>query len=48
VLETDNQLLPALCRLGHLRYSQGRAVPGEELRANYVRPSDAELSRSAS
>jgi tRNA threonylcarbamoyladenosine biosynthesis protein TsaB len=46
VVETDNQLLPALCRLAHLRYSQGKSVPGEALRANYVRPSDAELSKS--
>jgi tRNA threonylcarbamoyladenosine biosynthesis protein TsaB len=47
VARSDNQLLPALCRLAHLRYSQGLAIRGEALCANYVRPSDAELSKSA-
>jgi len=45
VLDTDNRILEELCALGYLRVTEGKTVSAEELRAHYVRPSDAEASR---
>ncbi len=44
VLESDNQILEPLCRLGFRRLCAGLAESVESLSANYVRPSDAELA----
>ena len=43
VLESDNCILKELCQLGCERFALGRAQSVDELKANYVRPSDAEL-----
>lgn len=45
LLRTDNCLLRALCDLGYRHYVRGEAGTASTLRANYVRPSDAELPR---
>ena len=45
VLATDNQILEPLCELGLRRFAAGVQAPVRELKANYVRPSDAELGR---
>ncbi|MFQ5738857.1 MAG: tRNA (adenosine(37)-N6)-threonylcarbamoyltransferase complex dimerization subunit type 1 TsaB [Acidobacteriota bacterium] len=47
VLKTDNRLLDQLCEIGFLRFSSGLAQPVDRLRANYVRPSDAELKKGS-
>ncbi|MGH9339294.1 MAG: tRNA (adenosine(37)-N6)-threonylcarbamoyltransferase complex dimerization subunit type 1 TsaB [Acidobacteriota bacterium] len=46
ILETDNRILDELCRLAYQEYAQGAMVAASELAPNYVRPSDAELSRT--
>ena len=45
LLETDNRLLEALCQLAYKKFREGKAVSAEQLQANYVRPSDAELTK---
>lgn len=42
---TDNCLLRALCELGYRHYVRGETGTAAELRANYVRPSDAEMPK---
>ena len=44
-LRTDNCILTELCQLGYLRYVKGETSPATQLQANYIRPSDAELSK---
>jgi tRNA threonylcarbamoyladenosine biosynthesis protein TsaB len=44
VLSTDNCILRQLCELGYRRFARGKTCSGAELRAEYIRPSDAELS----
>ncbi len=41
VLETDNQILEALCQLADQRFREGKTQSAQELKANYIRPSDA-------
>ena len=43
VLETDNRLVEQLCLLGHRYFVKGDILEAQELAANYIRPSDAEL-----
>lgn len=45
VLRTDNCILTELCQLGCLRYVRGETIAAAQLQANYIRPSDAELSK---
>ncbi|HON00502.1 MAG TPA: tRNA (adenosine(37)-N6)-threonylcarbamoyltransferase complex dimerization subunit type 1 TsaB, partial [Acidobacteriota bacterium] len=45
ILRTDNTILPELCRLAYERFVRGQASTAEELRANYLRASDAEQAR---
>jgi hypothetical protein len=45
VLPTDNRILNELCGLGYMRLANGEAVSGSDLKANYIRPSDAEMSK---
>ncbi len=47
LLETHNSLLEALCQLAYARFNEGKTLSALELRANYVRPSDAELAKWA-
>ena len=47
LLETHNRLLEALCQLAYARFVEGKTLSAAELRANYVRPSDAELAKQA-
>jgi tRNA threonylcarbamoyladenosine biosynthesis protein TsaB len=44
LIRSDNSILPELCLLGYHRFIQGEAVAAGALTANYVRPSDAELT----
>lgn len=44
LLRTDNQILEALCEIGFRRMSAGGALDASQLKANYLRPSDAEAS----
>lgn len=44
VLPTDNCILKQLCELGYLRYTRGEITCGADLKANYIRPSDAEMN----
>ncbi|HUG42889.1 MAG TPA: tRNA (adenosine(37)-N6)-threonylcarbamoyltransferase complex dimerization subunit type 1 TsaB [Acidobacteriota bacterium] len=44
ILRTDNQILEALCEIGFRRMSAGKALDAAQLKANYLRPSDAEAS----
>ena len=44
-LRTDNCILAELCQLGYLRYLRGETIAAPQLQANYIRPSDAELSK---
>ncbi len=41
VLETDNRILEALCQLADQRFREGKTQSAQELKANYIRPSDA-------
>lgn len=45
VLSTDNRILNELCELGYIRFATGESHSGSDLKANYVRPSDAEMSK---
>ncbi len=45
IFPSDNSLVEDLCRLAYFRYTRGQAAPSDELRALYVRPSDAELGK---
>ncbi len=45
ILETDNGILAPLSLLAYGRFKAGGVMTAEELRANYIRPSDAELSK---
>jgi tRNA A37 threonylcarbamoyladenosine modification protein TsaB len=44
VLETDNQILEALCVLGFQRFAAGQGTGVADLKAIYVRPPDARLA----
>jgi len=41
IISSDNRILEELCRLGHRRFIRGEARSAFELKANYIRPSDA-------
>ena len=45
VLPTDNCILNELCELGYLRFTRGESYSGANLKADYIRPSDAEINR---
>jgi len=45
VVATDNCVLNELCELGYLRFTRGESHSGAELRADYIRPSDAEMGK---
>ena len=45
VILTDNAILTELCQLGYRRYLKGEAISAFELKANYIRPSDAEKKK---
>jgi len=44
VLRSDNSILTELCQLGYYRFIRGESSAPGDLKANYVRPSDARLS----
>ncbi len=46
VLQTDNHLLEALCQLAYRRFLQEKTLSPQQLKANYVRPSDARTTDS--
>jgi tRNA threonylcarbamoyladenosine biosynthesis protein TsaB len=41
VLQTDNRILEALCQLADQRFREGKTQSAQELKAHYIRPSDA-------
>jgi tRNA threonylcarbamoyladenosine biosynthesis protein TsaB len=41
VLQTDNRVLEALCQLADQRFKEAQTQSAQELKANYIRPSDA-------
>ena len=41
VLETDNRVLETLCQLAYQRFKEAKTQSAQELKANYIRPSDA-------
>jgi len=41
VLETDNRLLEALSQLAYQRFKEAKTQSAQQLKANYIRPSDA-------
>ncbi len=41
VLETDNQVLETLCQIAYQRFQETNIQSAQELKANYIRPSDA-------
>jgi tRNA threonylcarbamoyladenosine biosynthesis protein TsaB len=41
VLHTDNRILEALCQLADQRFQEAQTQSAQELKANYIRPSDA-------
>jgi tRNA threonylcarbamoyladenosine biosynthesis protein TsaB len=43
VIRSDNVILNELCQLAYHRFVRGETRTANEIRANYVRPSDAEL-----
>lgn len=45
ILDTDNRVLEPLCEIGYARAISGITVSAFDLKANYVRPSDAELAQ---
>ena len=45
ILATDNRIIEELCELARLDIEEGRTVSPQQLSGNYIRPSDAELSR---
>jgi tRNA threonylcarbamoyladenosine biosynthesis protein TsaB len=48
LIRSDNTILPELCLLGYHRFVRGETGDAGSLIANYVRPSDAELSTTNS
>jgi tRNA threonylcarbamoyladenosine biosynthesis protein TsaB len=42
-LGSDNRILDELCELAYWAFTRGETLSAVELRANYIRPSDAEL-----
>ncbi len=48
LVRSDNTILSELCLLGYHRFVQGESVEAASLTANYVRPSDAEISTADS
>jgi hypothetical protein len=42
IIDSDNSILRELCRLGYHRFVEGKILSAFELKANYIRPSDAE------
>ena len=47
VAGNDNCILPELCHLGHRRHMAGETGGNRQLKANYLRPSDARLPSRA-
>lgn len=47
VLSTDNCILSELCQLAYHRFLSGRVVAAGDLKGNYIRPSDVEISAAA-
>ena len=45
LLDTDNCILSELCLLAYRRLIEGSTLSGEEIQANYLRPSDATIKR---
>ena len=45
LFDTDNCILSELCLLAYRRLIEGTTLCGEEIQANYLRPSDATLKR---
>jgi tRNA threonylcarbamoyladenosine biosynthesis protein TsaB len=45
VIPTDNCILEELCELGYMRFTRGESLSGADLKADYIRPSDAEIGR---
>ena len=43
LLDTDNCILSELCQLAYRRLIEGTTLCGEQIQANYLRPSDATL-----
>jgi len=43
VIRSDNVILTELCELSYRSYIRGESLAAAELKANYIRPSDAEL-----
>ena len=41
VLETDNRVLESLCQIAYQRFQETKTQSAQELKANYIRPSDA-------
>ena len=41
VLETDNRVLETLCQIAYQRFQETKTQSAQELKANYIRPSDA-------
>jgi len=44
VLETDNWVLETLCQIAYQRFKEAKTQSAQELKANYIRPSDAKVS----
>ncbi len=44
VLETDNRVLETLCQIAYQRFKETKTQSAQELKANYIRPSDAKVS----
>ncbi len=44
VLETDNRVLETLCQIAYQRFQEDKTQSAQELKANYIRPSDAKVS----
>lgn len=43
VIRSDNVILTELCELAYRRFIKGEVLPAADLKANYIRPSDAEI-----
>lgn len=44
IIRSDNSILTELCQLGYQQFVEGKAVSAFELKALYIRPSDAEMN----
>jgi len=44
VLETDNRVLETLCQIAYQRFQESQTQSAQELKAHYLRPSDAKVS----